>query len=65
MIWQKDFLKFSKPFKITGLKGKESDNFSDEVLKQYWNQVTEYEWDSSQGWFSVLQTNKTRGEKIP
>ena len=53
MIWQKDILKFRKASEITCVKEKENDNFSDEVLKQYSNQVTEYEWESSQGCFSA------------
>ena len=53
VIWQKDILKFRKASEITCVKEKENDNFSDEVLKQYSNQVTEYEWESSQGCFSA------------
>lgn len=43
-------------------KGKKNDNFSDEELKQYSNQVIEYEWESSQGCFSAWQT-RLEGEK--
>lgn len=37
--------------------------FSDEGLKQYSNQVIEYEWESSQGCFSAWQTRLEKGKK--